>query len=49
MFALFHALLIIKVSVLLMPVLYFLFGINVPLMACIAFYGWGLSQAAERR
>lgn len=49
MFALFHAFLIIKVSVLLMPVLYFLFGVNVPLMACIAFYGWGLSRAASHR
>lgn len=42
-FLVLHLYLLVNVSILLMPVLYFLFGIMVPVMACIAFYGWAMS------
>ncbi len=38
-----HAYLIVHFSLLVLPVLYFAFGLFLLIMACIAFYGWAMS------
>jgi hypothetical protein len=38
-----HAYLIAKASLLLLPLLYFLFGMPLLVFACVALYGWGMS------
>ncbi len=39
----FHAYFLINYSLLMMPLLFFLFGVLMPIMICVALYGWSMS------
>ena len=44
-FVVFHIYVLVELSVLLLPIMYFIFGIIIPVVILIAFYGWGMSWA----
>jgi hypothetical protein len=38
-----HAYLLIKFTLLFLPLLYLIFGVMLIILACVAFYGWAMS------